>query len=51
MTPYSILWKSEEFQIRIAAASTALLHAAVMLSVHDGPSQIHYSLNTLSKIF
>jgi hypothetical protein len=51
MTPYRILWKSEEFQICIAAASTALLHTAVMLSVRYGPSQINYSLNTLSKMF
>jgi hypothetical protein len=51
MTPYNTLRKYEEFQICIAAASTALLHVAVMLSVRYGPSQIHYSLHTLSKIF
>jgi hypothetical protein len=51
MTSYSILWKYEEFQIYIAAASTALLHAAVMLLVCYGPSKINYSLHTLSKIF
>ena len=36
MTPYGILWKSEEFQICIAAVSIALLHVA-LLSVHYGP--------------
>jgi len=51
MTPYRILWKSEEFQICIAAASVALLNAAVLFSVHHGPSQIHRSLNSVSKIF
>jgi hypothetical protein len=30
---------------------SALLHAAVLRSVHYGPSQIHYSLNIVSKIF
>jgi hypothetical protein len=51
MTPHRILWKSEEFQICFAAASIALLHAAGLLPVHYGPSQIHDSLNTASKIF
>jgi hypothetical protein len=51
MTPYRFLWKSEEFQICIAAASIALLHAAVLFSIHYGTSQIHCSLNTVSKVF
>jgi hypothetical protein len=51
MTPYRILWKSEEFQFFIAAAPTAPWHAAVLLSVHYGPSQIHYSLNNVIKLF
>jgi len=51
MTPYRIVWKSEEFQFCIAAASSASRHAAVLISVHYGPTQIHYSLNTAIKIF
>ena len=42
---------SEELQMCIPTATIALLHAATLLSVHEGPSQIHYSLNTVSKIF
>ena len=45
------MWKSEEFQFRIPAASSACRHAAVLRSVHYGPSQIHYSLNTVIKLF
>ena len=47
MTPYRIVWKSEEFQTRIAAASSASRRAAVLFTVHYGPSQIRYSLNTV----
>jgi len=50
MIPHRIVWKSEEFQFCIAAASPASRHAAVLVSVHYGPSQIH-SLNTVIKIF
>jgi len=46
MTPYRFLWKSVEFQMCIAAASCAFWHAAVPITVHSEPSQIHYSLNT-----
>jgi len=51
MTTHRILWKSEEFQICIVAASITLLHASVTFSVHYGSSQIHYSLKTVSKMF
>jgi hypothetical protein len=51
MTPYWIFGKSEEFQVCVAAASSASRHAAVLFSVHYGPSQIHYSLNIVIKIF
>ena len=51
MTPYKIQWKSEEFQFCIAAASCALWHTAVLVSVYYGPSQIHYSLHIVIKIF
>jgi len=43
--------KPEEFQILIAAASFAVFHAAVMVWAHIWPSQIHYSLDTVRKIF
>ena len=46
-----IVWKSGEVQFRIAAASSASRHGAVLHSVHYGPSQIHYSLNTVIKLF
>jgi hypothetical protein len=51
MTTYRILWKSEDFQICIAAASIALLHAAVLVSVHYGPSQniLNQSDNSIEK--
>jgi hypothetical protein len=45
------LWKSEEFQFCIAAASSASRHTALLVSVHYGPSQIHYSSNIVIKIF
>jgi hypothetical protein len=51
MTMYRIRQKSEEFQICIPAASCAFWHAAVLITVRYGPSQIHYSLNTVIKIF
>jgi hypothetical protein len=41
----------QEFQTFIAAASIAILQAAVLFLAHILPSQIHYSLNTVSKIF
>jgi len=47
---YRTVWKSEEFQFCIAAASSASRHTAVLVLVHYGPSQIHYSLNTVIKI-
>jgi len=50
MTPYRIVYKFEEFQIWIAAASSASRHTAVLFSVHYWPSQIHYSLNTVFPI-
>jgi len=34
MTPHRIRWKSEEFQICIAAASCAFWHAAMLIMVH-----------------
>ena len=43
--------ESEEFQFYIAAASPAFRHAAGLLSVHYGPSQINYSLKTVIIIF
>jgi hypothetical protein len=45
-----IVRKSEEFQIWIAAASSASRHAAVLFSVHYGPSQIYYLLKTVFPI-
>jgi hypothetical protein len=50
MTPNRIVWKSEEFQNWIAAASSASRHAAVLFTVHYGPSQMYYSLNTVFPI-
>jgi len=50
MTPYRIVYKSEEFQIWIAAASSASRHTAVLFSVHYGPRQIHYLLKTVFPI-
>jgi hypothetical protein len=44
-------WESEEFQVYIGAAPSALSHASVLFSVLYGPSQIHYSLNIVIKIF
>jgi hypothetical protein len=49
-SPYRIVWKYEEFQIRIAAASSASRHVAVLFSVYYGPSQIHYSLKPVFPI-
>jgi len=51
MTPNRIVWKSEELQFCIAAASSASRHAAILHMVHYGPSQVHYSLNTVIKLF
>ena len=51
MTPYRIHWKSQEFQICIAAVSCTFLHAAVLIMFQYGLSQIHYSLNIVIKIF
>jgi hypothetical protein len=51
MTSYRIRWKADEFQICIAAASCAFWQAEVLIMVHYGLSQIHYSLNTVIKIF
>jgi hypothetical protein len=50
MTPYRIVWKCKEFEICIPAASSAPRHAAVLDSVHNGPSQNHYLLNIM-KLF
>jgi len=41
MTLHRLRWKSEEFQICIAAASCAFWHTAVLIMVHYGLSQIH----------
>ena len=43
--------ETEEFQICIAAVSCAFWHATVLIMVHYVPSQIHYSLKTVIKIF
>jgi hypothetical protein len=43
--------KSEEYQFCIAAASSASRHAAGLVLVHYGPSQIHYSLKIVIRIF
>jgi len=51
MTQYEILWKSEDFQFCVAAASSASRHATELVPIHSGPSKIHYSLNTVFKIF
>jgi hypothetical protein len=45
-----MVWKSEELQFCIAAASSASRHAAVLVMVHYIPSQIHYSLNKVIKL-
>ena len=51
MTPYRIRWKSQEFQICIAAVSCTFWHAALLIMVQFGLPQIHYSLHTVIKIF
>jgi len=41
----------KNFKCALQLLLFALLHAAVLLSVRLGPSQMHYSLNTVSEIF
>jgi len=41
----------EELQIFIVPASFTIFHAAVLVLAQIWPSQIHYSLHMVSKIF